>query len=293
VTTAGNENGEPMQYESDEYGFNNPPGTSQLKLKEAENVFLGDSFAQGQCVNSDSGFVARVRSSHPATVNLGVAGNGPLLMLAGLEEYAARWRPRRVFWCFFEGNDLELDLENEKRCPLLRRYCEPGFTQGLASRQVSIDSLLASTFDLQVQRAQEATSKRTGPSLRSSLSMQETRGRLGLRLPPRVDLPLFQEILRVAAARVASWNGRMVFVYLPDWIRYGQPRLASPYRDAVLAIARNSGLDVIDVDTTFRSQLHPLDCFPFGLPGHYCDRGHRLIAERLLTYMKDTSLGPN
>src|SRR5215510_13425661 len=41
-------------------------------------VALGDSFTHGYCVPDDKNFIALVRRVHPGTLNLGMAGDGPL-----------------------------------------------------------------------------------------------------------------------------------------------------------------------------------------------------------------------
>lgn len=45
-----------------------------------------------------------------------------------------------MVWIFCEGNDLITNLPIEEENPLLRRYLEPGFRQGLMSRQEEVDS---------------------------------------------------------------------------------------------------------------------------------------------------------
>jgi hypothetical protein len=57
-------------------------------MEEADIVALGDSYAHGACIPSDQGFVSLIRSEYPATVNLGVNGDGPLAILATLKECA-------------------------------------------------------------------------------------------------------------------------------------------------------------------------------------------------------------
>ena len=75
----------------------------------------------GYCVPPEKSFVALIRQRHPATLNLGVAGDGPLLMLATLQEHLTALRPRTVLWFYFEGNDL-LDLQTERQSAVLRSY---------------------------------------------------------------------------------------------------------------------------------------------------------------------------
>ncbi len=49
-----------------------------------------------------------------------------------------RVKPRIVLWFYYEGNDL-IDLQRERRSPLLRNYLTDGFTQSALSRQADLD----------------------------------------------------------------------------------------------------------------------------------------------------------
>ena len=107
-----NESGEYIIYDSDEHGFHNPPGLWHKDAVQA--VAVGDSFTHGVFVPSEDSFVSVIRSRMPATVNLGVDGNGPLAMLATLKEYAASLRPTIVLWFYYEGNDSRGSHERGK-----------------------------------------------------------------------------------------------------------------------------------------------------------------------------------
>jgi hypothetical protein len=100
LTVLCNENGQFVTYESDEYGFRNPKGV--WKQRPVDIVALGDSFTQGYCVSSGKSFVDILRQQKPATLNLGMAGEGPLLMLSTLKEYVPSLRPKLVMWFYFE-----------------------------------------------------------------------------------------------------------------------------------------------------------------------------------------------
>ena len=66
---------------------------------------------------------------------MGIGGNGPLFEHAILVEYGKALKPAKVFWIYFEGNDLNGDLQGEQINPLLMQYMEDGFTQNLINRQ--------------------------------------------------------------------------------------------------------------------------------------------------------------
>lgn len=62
-----------------------------------------------------------------------------LFGLASLVEYGPILRPKLVAWFFYEGNDL-IDLELERRSPLLMRYLQEGSVRAWPSnRRSSID----------------------------------------------------------------------------------------------------------------------------------------------------------
>jgi hypothetical protein len=100
----------------------------------------------GACVPSDKNFVALIRQQWPATLNLGSNSIGPLFELAIRKEYAYFLKPHGVLWCYFEGNDLE-NLRTEKDSPLLMRYVEHDFIQGLLTSQTDIDQALTAYLD--------------------------------------------------------------------------------------------------------------------------------------------------
>ena len=74
-------------YESDRYGFNNPD--YEWDNEKIIWFLIGDSFAQGSCVQAGDDFAGRIRYlTKQSAVSLGMSGNGPLLELASLKEYA-------------------------------------------------------------------------------------------------------------------------------------------------------------------------------------------------------------
>ena len=65
---------ERVTFDSDEYGFNNPPGSWQAP----RIVLVGDSFTQGDCVPPEKNIAAHLNRRFGGVLNLGVAGHGPL-----------------------------------------------------------------------------------------------------------------------------------------------------------------------------------------------------------------------
>jgi PAS domain S-box-containing protein len=309
LTVVCNESGQFLTYQSDQHGFNNPQQVWQMPV---EIVAVGDSYAQGYCVGPNSNFVSLIRQRHPGTVNLGIEGNGPLVMLATLKEYAKIVRPKMVLWFYFEGNDLG-DLKKEKQSALLNRYLtESAFSQHLLTRQPEIDRALSdylkliedkNAFSKKLEEISDAITQIHGlpGALKNIIKLGQIRQRLGLvygtatetplRTEPaepqsedRAEIDLLHEVLLQAKKLVSSGGGNLYFVYLPVWRRYSPDQQVNTGRYAVLQAVNKAGLSFIDIHPVFMAQRDPMALFVFPLPGsrHYNEEGHRLVAEEVL-----------
>src|SRR5262249_7361046 len=146
-----------LLYDSDEYGFHNPP---QLwKAGQVDIAAVGNSWTQGWCVPSDRNFVSLMRVRYPATLNLGMSGEGPLPILGIAREYLSVLEPKIVVWFYFEGNSLQ-ELQEEKKYELLLRYVRSDFRQGLIRRQDEIDQALST-----VAEERNGQNKRPAPTV--------------------------------------------------------------------------------------------------------------------------------
>jgi hypothetical protein len=304
-----NESGDYLVYESDEHGFHNPKGL--WHHDPTEIVAVGNSYVQGYCVPSDQNFVALIRKRYPATLNLGMSGNGPLLMLATIKEYVQIVKPKVVLWFYYEGNDLA-NLKRESNSPLLLHYMVAGFSQTLFTQQPLIDLALSNYVETAMatskpfRRLEEVVAKVGGPHgflqvVHKIATLRQLQGRLrfisGTRQssqqdPQGVDrtlnaahnaeLDLFAQILFEARESISTWGGKLYFIYLPDWHRYAHPQRAEKHRESVLQLAHTIGLEVIDIHHAFKAHNDPLALFPFRIYSHYNEEGHRLVAEAVL-----------
>lgn len=299
VSVLCNDSGEYTIYNSDEFGFHNPKGL--WNASRVDIAALGDSFTHGFCVSSDKAFVALIRKRYPKTLNLGMLGDGPLLMLATLQEYLKATRPKIVLWFYFEGNDLR-DLGIERKHPLLMRYVtDDSFSQGLRYRQIEIDQALAAYVKTiedkkpaELRQFIEAlTSDPELPQrIKEIVKLEHLRQRLGLvfhglHKPAPVSaysdvLELFAKVLARADGSVNAWGGKLYFVYLPEWGSFGQPDSGDGRRELVLEMVQSLGIPVIDIHPAFQAQQDPLAMFPFRINGHYNEAGHRVVAETVL-----------
>jgi len=287
-----NESGQWVGYRSDSRGFNNPDAAWIAPVRIAA---LGDSFTQGYCVPSGSSFVDLIRVYKTATLNLGMAGDGPLLMLATLREYVSPLEPRVVLWFYFEGNDL-VDLQTERKMPLLQNYLRDRFTQPGLARQHDVDRAITAEIPRIIAKQRTDLENRSRNAVMYGLMAALKLSALRDRLAPlgesdpqakataddfeSANMAVFHDILVEAKILVQSWNGELYFVYLPEWARYTKyESWGKTKRDAVLRTVSSLGIPIIDVDPAFRASGDPLSLFPFRSSGHYNQSGHKLVAD--------------
>jgi len=285
-----NESGYYSTYETDKYGFRNPPG-SWPESTPIDLAFVGDSYTVGDCVNEGDYFADILRGSYEHVVNLAYGGNGPLLELAAIREYLADREVRNVFWVYFERNDLS-DLDGVKNTDVLLEYLKPGFTQELASRYREID---AATRGYLNGRINEKVNGRAVifPNLRLLLwriRHTQTGPLQHVDRSMHYDLSLFRKILATAKQVVEKNGGRLVFVYLPEYERFNREVPSAPWSGAgmkteVLAMVSSLGIDLIDIEPAFLAVKDPVDLFPFRMQGHYNKQGYSIVADEIYRYL--------
>ncbi|MEM7583035.1 MAG: hypothetical protein AAF560_06620 [Acidobacteriota bacterium] len=299
-----NESGDYLVYAADRHGFNNP---QSAWAEDVEILLLGDSFAQGACCVSGSDVGSLLRSRGYRVRNLGMGGSGPLLSLAVLREYVEPRAAPRVFWLYFEGNDL-LNLKSERQSQVLMRYLEdPEYSQGLRGRQGELDAFMKRYFDEHSQRSSGNEPAAWRQWIVPRVKLTHLRSRLSLLRTnvPEDTVGLLRRVLEQARARVTREGGELVFVYLPAYSRYlsqpasqadrdplyrdpryRDPRYRDPlYRDQVLALVRDLGIPMVDFHQALSETDEPKRFFPLGLAGHYNPSGYRLLAEQLEQYV--------
>jgi hypothetical protein len=119
-------------YIADRYGFRNE---DSLWNNNHDVLILGDSFAQGACVNKT--ITQNIIQSGFSSVSLGVSGNGPLTAHASLREYKNYFKSKYIFNLIYANdysklnNDCcEIDFIREISNRRLVRYFEdPKFIQ--------------------------------------------------------------------------------------------------------------------------------------------------------------------
>lgn len=280
-----NETGTWVMVETDEHGFRNPLGLYGPGV--ADIAVIGDSFAFGACVADGEETSALLRRSGRRVLNLGSEGNGPLIELGTLKEYAEPFTPRTVLWFYFEGNDLR-DLEREKRTASLMAYMDPEHSQGLLARPAELDALRREYHDDALERARVDRLRSNGRRRRCVALLCGLRRLVASRpppIPPAGDssVVLLEAIVEEAKNRVTAWGGEFLVVYLPSWRRYGPPGLseAARRREEILGLLDAAGIDVLDFSAVVGTHPDPRSLFPFRAFGHYTPEGYRLLAAEI------------
>ena len=206
-----NEAGKWITHRSDRYGMNNPVNLWSEKIIDVAAV--GDSFTNGWCSEPKDHFVSLLRRNRPRTVNLGMSGNGPLLILASVREYLPEHRPKMVLWFHYEGNDY-WDLLTERASPLLMRYLETDETQTLRERQPAIDREIEAYVQLAIGRRPQQQ-RRTSRSWASVATMHSLRTVLGLKYHPRPDYEMLGRVLLKTKTTVEAWGAHFTWCICP------------------------------------------------------------------------------
>jgi hypothetical protein len=274
-----------MIYLSDRYGFNNPD--SEWDAKEVEWLLTGDSYTEGVAVEPGQDIAGQLRViTQESAINIGRSGNGPLMELAELTEYAGVIKPKRVLWIYYR-NDIIYDLQRDKKNPLLMRYMEDGFSQNLINRQKEIDSRLEKYILEAKVQAKVQAQVQTQPYKTRWIRLHAVRSIIEFDGDIDVEDPLFAKILTKAKAKVDSWGGELYFVYLPGYDRWYYKAISHNFREKakVIEVVKGLNIPVVDIHQEIFVD-HPdfLALFPFRLTKHHYNAdGYNEIAKAIVT----------
>ena len=275
-----NENGYYSIYQSDRHGFNNP--NSEWDKKEIEYLLVGDSYTQGGCVNRPNDIGSVLRSlSNKSVLNLGQAGNGPLVEYATLREYLSS-NIKKVIWVYYEGNDLK-NLEYEKKNNILVNYLSDlNFTQNLKSKQNETDDLAISLIK-ERGRGMGGERKKIEFKLLNFIKIYNSRQLIS---PVPTPAPEFKKILQLTKELIDQNNSELYFVYLPKYVRYKVIYDNTNY-NKIKNIVTELNIPFIDIhNEVFKKEQNPLKLFPFEMNGHYNVEGYKKVAETIYKFTK-------
>ena len=285
-----NENGYLPIIQTDEHGFNNPAG---LHLNSPDIVMLGDSFTAGYSVHPHQNISSLLRKDGLNVLNLGKAGNGSLVELATLIEYAKPLQPKIVLWMYHKSDihNLKRELESD----ILKKYLyNDDYSQNLKNKQTKIDTFFRDYLN---EIEEEFVRKKNLKTLRQIITLKKIRSIIGLenkkinsnvqKISYYNELNTFKEILLKSKELINSWGGKLYFVYLPsyEWYSTGKKHHAREY---VLDTATQINVEIIDIHERFFKKVEdPLNYFPFKMYGHYNELGYFKVAEVISKQIND------
>ena len=294
--------------ETDEHGFHNPKGL--YKTDQVDIMLVGDSFTEGMSVKTDQNIAAQLRKLGYNVINIGKGGNGALIELAGLMEYAQPLRPKIVLWLFYLNDIAELKMEMQS--PILKKYLDDDFSQNLITRQQEIHDVLKSYVLGEIENYKEIENNRkaeiglelekervkfaNNPLLRV-IKLNNLRTRLKFLSPLQVaeykkEWLIFEKILKKSVETVSKWEGRFYFIPLPSIGHYlpsGPVSAHKKYHKLAMNTATKLNIPVIDPNkTVLLAHPKPISLFPpFGQ--HYNAEGYRLLTKEINRRIKEDS----
>ena len=280
-----NEAGHYSIYESDRYGFNNPD--DQWDQDEIDYMMIGDSFAQGFCVNRPFDIASVLRKKYKKNViTLGFSGNGPLTEYASFREYYQK-NIKKVFWVYYEGNDLS-ELNSEYKIKILKKYIEDiNFKQNLKNRQKELDMLANNRLNEDIKNRRNIEYKYyLNFNFTSFIKLYN----LKLFIYPMKEQPnflIFKQILKLVKRQATINNSELYFVYLPEYARYKHNYDDTNYLK-IKQILKNLNINLIDIHkNVFLKMKDPLSFFHFKMYSHYNEEGYSKIAENIYLFVNN------
>lgn len=289
---------------NDKYGFKN---SNSIYQKKINSILLGDSYAEGYCVKAINDVAGNLNKENINTINFGVAGTGPLVSLAILREYGSYFKPKNVFYLYYEGNDLD-DLNFEKRVKNLSNYRNDNFkiyyldkyeeiTTFLKKANKEIEELIfEEKKDKDILKEEEKFQFLNNliAHLKDIAEINNLKNIIKFSILKKqknnFDLPLFYEIVEKMKVESNNWNGNYYFVYVPSWSRYftkfTNKDSSINLKDEILRNLNSKKIKTIDLTEFFDNTDNLKNYFPLGYVGHYNSNGYRKIAEILSDRIK-------
>ena len=275
-----NENGYYVIYNSDRFGFNN--SDEEWNNYEFEYLIIGDSFAMGECVNTEDNIASVLKKlTNKSVINLGQGGNGPLINYATLKEYITP-NTNNILWIYYEGNDLG-DLKKEIKNKFLNRYLNDiDFTQNLREKHDEIDILHNEILHNEILNNMNKKFKfNIGELLRLNLTRSLIHSSILSQHNSQNNFsPEFKKIINLANELAKKNKSELHFVYLPSYSRY---KIKQKYEyNKVKKFVSDLNINFIDIKVdVFDKADDPLSLFPFYINGHYTVQGYEKIAEKI------------
>jgi hypothetical protein len=290
------------EYTSDRYGFNNDDRL--YNNKEIDFLFIGDSFAQGMCVNYNDTFQGNFNKKNFKTISLGYGGNGSLLEYASLREYIDVVKSKSIIW-FYTENDID-EMVLEIKIKFLKKYLEnENYSQNLSNKQALIDKIQNNNLKKIIKDQEKLESlfiDFNSIKIENILNLKNIKNLI--RVNFKVHLPavqkktsdenfkIFSEIILKASNLAKEKNSNFYFVMLPLYPGVIEVKDERYYNyEKVKEIIRGLEINLLDLsDEMFKKEKNPKKFFPFERSGHYTVEGYKLAADIILSKINQMSV---
>lgn len=208
-----------------------------------------------------------------------MGGTGPLIQLAIFREYFSKKKPRKVFYFFFEGNDMD-DLNIELTDPTLKKYLNSRFSQNLQLYVTDINKnyFFIPTNDNQIlDRFKFLTLRNFILKIHRNFKYKN--------IVTKNNFAEFDYIIDLLNKDIKSYNGHLYFVYLPSFSRYDTLSTNFQHdiflkKNLILNLIKKKNITIIDIDKIiFRKEINPKTLFNFEINGHYNANAYKKIAK--------------
>ena len=290
--------------ENDKYGFKNSNKNYEKKIN---TILLGDSYAEGLCVNNENDIAGNLKKNKINTINFGVTGTGPLVSLAILREFGSDLKPKNIFYLYFEGNDLD-DLNYEKNETNLKNYLNPNYKINYINKYDKIkiflknanqeSEKLITNLNLNKPVLEKNIKSNKLDNFKAHLKdiaeLSNLKNIIRFSILKRqinnYDLDLFYEVVEKMKLESEKWNGNFNFVYVPSWSRYftkyTNKDAGFKLKDKILKDLDSKKIKTIDLTVYFNETKNLKKYFPLGYIGHYNANGYKKIADIIAQNIK-------
>ena len=282
--------------ENDKYGFKN---SNSIYKKKINNVLLGDSYAEGKCVNAENDIAGNLIKKGFTTVNFGVSGTSPLVALGIMREFGEIIKPKNFIYLYFEGNDLEgLDWEkndshlinyinDEYNINYLEKYDQiKDFLKLYSSESISyINSILAKKN----KTHKKNTLKVLRENLIDILELKKIKHIIRYDIFNKkyfeYDLDFFFLVIEKMNLEAKKHNSNYIFVYVPHCGRYFSLLKPNHLKEminlqkVILKELDKKGVITIDLTKFFDTAQNVKQYYPLGYYGHFNAKGYKKISD--------------
>ena len=260
-------------------------------------ILLGGSFAEGYCYSSDHDIAGNLIKGGIQTLNLGVATTGPLVSLAVLKEFAQAYKPKNVFYLYYESNSLEV-LKWEEKDSRLVKYLDKNhninYKKNIKMVKKFLDSAEKESLEIAKNKSRlnqklDSNIKRNYfKNIQDILEINILRNRLRSFFDSsdkKYNLQLLNETIDEMRMETEKWNGNFTFVYVPSWDRFfnnsSNLHRVIKLRKEIIKNLKIQNIEVIDTTNFFSNVNNLSKYYPLGYVGHFNKKGYKKVADIL------------